>query len=137
MNMDGTILRVPGEFWTDGKQRPFTVDSHLHCTRFVWKKANPETENMQKISSCDSENTICTGTDLLHNANNSRFEPLFTPVHICKNTDSYFMSLRFMAFTYRLILSNFSFGTSWVHHSDIICVIVCLGLCLVTYNRHC
>lgn len=99
------------------------------------KKREPGDKNMQKISSCDSENTICTGIDLLHNVNNSHLKPSLTPVHICKNADSCFMSLRFMAFTSRLIFCASSYGTSRAHHGGIVCIIVCLGLCLVTYNR--
>lgn len=45
MNIDGKALQVPGEFPTDGKKRPFTIDSHLHHTRFVLKK---RTQRRQK-----------------------------------------------------------------------------------------
>lgn len=55
MSIDGKALQVPGEFQTDGKKRPFTIDSHLHHTRFVLKKRTRRQKNMQKISSCDCE----------------------------------------------------------------------------------
>ncbi len=56
MNIDGKALQVPGEFPTDGKKRPFTIDSHLHHTRFVLKKRTQRRQkNTQKISSCDCE----------------------------------------------------------------------------------
>lgn len=55
MSIDGKALQVPGEFLTDGKKRPFPIDSHWHHTHFVLKKNSEETKNMQKISSCDCE----------------------------------------------------------------------------------
>lgn len=123
---------VLDRWWTETFYSWLSFALHLFCLK---KKREPGDKNMQKISSCDSENTICTGIDLLHNMNNSHLKPLFTPVHICKNADFYFMSLRFMAFTSRLIFGASSYGTSRVHHGGIVCIIVCLGLCLVTYNR--
>lgn len=38
MSIDGKALQVPGEFPTDGKKRPFTIDSHLHHIHFISKK---------------------------------------------------------------------------------------------------
>lgn len=43
-NDNGKALQVPGEFQTDGKKRPFTIDSHLHHARFVLKKNSEETK---------------------------------------------------------------------------------------------
>lgn len=77
---------VPNRWQKETFYNWLSFASHSFCFEKELRGDKKHAENIQLWLWAAILDSIWTGTDLLHNANNSRLKPLFTLVHVRVNT---------------------------------------------------